>query len=236
MLPSRIWALVPAAGVGRRMGGETPKQYLPLLGKTVIEQTLTKLAAVPEIEGIVISIGDSDRWWPALDLKIAKPIHIVAGGQERVHSVLNAVKDVIPNLSNDDWLLVHDAARPCVRLVDIEHLILATRDHPCGGILAAPAYDTMKKSSEHQEIIQTVDRSKLWRAFTPQIFRARLLYDALLAGQAYPDKITDEASALELMGYQPMLVEGRGDNIKITRPEDLTIAEFYLQQEQMGAH
>ena len=231
MLPSRIWALVPAAGVGRRMGGEVPKQYLPLLDKTVIEHTLAKLAEVPEIEGIVVAISEEDGWWPTLDLAISKPIRTVVGGRERVHSVFNAVQAVMPELGDDDWLLVHDAARPCVRPADINHLIRKTRHHTCGGILAIPAYDTMKQASERQEIIKTVDRSQLWRALTPQIFRARSLYDALLAGQGYTEQITDEASALELVGDHPMLVEGRGDNLKITRPEDLAIAEFYLQQE-----
>lgn len=228
---ARIWAIIPAAGAGRRMGADIPKQYLPLAGRTVLEHTLRKIAATPRVEGIMLSLSAADEWWPTLDVTLDVPLRIVAGGAERVHSVFNAVAAIIPELNDADWLLVHDAARPCVHVADIERLIETVRDHECGGILAAPARDTMKLAGDAGEIVETVDRSRLWHALTPQLFRAGLLHEALEAGLKHPERITDEASALELLGYSPLLVEGPMDNLKITRPEDLPLAEFYLQRE-----
>ncbi len=228
---ARIWAVIPAAGAGRRMGADIPKQYLPLAGRTVLEHTLQKIAATPRVEGIVLSLGAADEWWPTLDVALDAPLRIVTGGAERVHSVFNAVAAIAPELDDTDWLLVHDAARPCVHVADIERLIDAVADHECGGILAAPARDTMKLAGDAGEIVETVDRSRLWHALTPQLFRAGLLHRALEAGLAHPERITDEASALEWLGYSPLLVEGPMDNLKITRPEDLPLAEFYLQRE-----
>ena len=228
---ARIWAIIPAAGAGRRMGADIPKQYLSLAGRTVLEHTLRKIAATPRVEGIVLSLGAADEWWPTLDVTLDVPLRIVAGGAERVHSDFNAVAAIIPELNDADWLLVHDAARPCVHVADIERLIETVRDHECGGILAAPARDTMKLAGDAGEIVETVDRSRLWHALTPQLFRAGLLHEALEAGLKHPERITDEASALELLGYSPLLVEGPMDNLKITRPEDLPLAEFYLQRE-----
>ncbi len=229
---AKTWAIVPAAGAGRRMGADIPKQYLPLAGRTVIEHTLRKLAAVPGLAGIVVAISEGDAWWPTLDLDLGMPLRTVAGGQERVHSVFNAVTSLLPALDADDWLLVHDAARPCVHVDDIVTLMRAVQDHPCGGILAAPVRDTMKLAGEGREIERTVDRSRLWHALTPQLFRAGLLHEALEKGLAHPERITDEASAVEQLGFSPLLVEGPMDNLKITRPEDLPLAEFYLQREQ----
>lgn len=216
------------------MGAAIPKQYLQLAGKTVLEHTLTRLAATPGLAGIVLVLDAHDPHWPTLDVKLDIPLEITVGGRERVHSVYNAAASVAPGLGDDSWLLVHDAARPCVHVKDIVRLIAATRNHSCGGILAAPVRDTMKQANEAGEIEATVDRSKLWHALTPQLFRAGLLLQALEAGLAHPERITDEASALEMLGYSPMLVEAPMDNLKITRPEDLPLAEFYLQREQAG--
>jgi len=213
------------------MGADIPKQYLPLAGKTVIEHTLRKLAAVPGLAGIVVALGAADAWWPTLDIDLPVPLQTVVGGRERVHSVFNAVVALMPELAADDWLLVHDAARPCVHVGDIVALMRAVADHPCGGILAAPARDTMKQAGEGGRIAHTVDRSRLWHALTPQLFRAGLLHEALRRGLDHPERITDEASALEQLGHAPLLVEGPMDNLKITRPEDLPLAEFYLQRE-----
>ncbi len=213
------------------MGSEIPKQYLPLAGQTVIEHTLHKLAAVPGLSGIVVSLGRDDAWWAELDIDVGVPLRVVEGGRERVHSVFNAVEDIMPQLGDDDWLLVHDAARPCVHVEDILRLMETVLAHPCGGILAAPVRDTMKRAAADGNIEATIDRSTLWHALTPQLFRAGLLHQALAAGLANPEKITDEASALELLGYAPRLVAAPMDNLKITRPEDLPLAEFYLQRE-----
>lgn len=215
------------------MGSDIPKQYLPLAGKTVIEHTLHKLAATPGLDGIVVALGRDDPWWPDLNIDVGIPLHVVEGGRERVHSVFNAVDDILPKLGEDDWILVHDAARPCVHVQDIVRLIDAVATHVCGGILAAPVRDTMKYAAADGTIDATVDRSSLWHALTPQLFRAGMLHQALTAGLAHPERITDEASALELLGYAPRLVAAPMDNLKITRPEDLPLAEFYLQRERV---
>lgn len=231
MSASRFWGIVPAAGIGRRMGGDLPKQYLRLHDCPVIVHTLNRLAAVPSIDGIVVVVGEDDPYWPALDIQIEKPLRVITGGEQRVHSVFKGVETIWPELNDNDWLLVHDAARPCVCIADINNLIDAVSGHVCGGILATPVRDTMKLAAANGEIEATLDRSRMWHALTPQMFRAPLLYEALKAGLNYPEKITDEASALELQGYTPLLVEGRADNLKITRPEDLALAEFYLNPE-----
>jgi len=226
---TKFWGVIPAAGVGRRMGGNTPKQYLRLHDVPVIIHTLKKLAATPSIEGIIVVISETDPYWPELNIPVDIPVRVVTGGEHRVHSVFNGVESIASELSNDDWILVHDAARPCVRNEDIVKLIDAVKDHECGGLLATPVRDTMKQAAENNAIKATLDRSTMWHALTPQIFRTPLLLDALSAGLNNPDKITDEASALELQGYSPLLVEGHADNIKITRPEDLALAGFYLK-------
>ncbi len=223
-----FWGVIPAAGVGRRMGGSIPKQYLCLHDVPVIIHTLKKLAATPSIEEIVVVISETDPYWPELNIPVDIPVRVVTGGEHRVHSVFNGVESIASELSNDDWILVHDAARPCVRNEDIVKLVDAVKDHECGGLLATPVRDTMKQAAENNAIKATLDRSTMWHALTPQIFRAPLLLDALSAGLNDPDKMTDEASALELQGYSPLLVEGHADNIKITRPEDLALAGFYL--------
>ena len=231
MTVSRFWGVIPAAGVGRRMGGNLPKQYLRLHDTPIIIHTLKKLAAMPLIEGIILVIGQDDPYWPELNIPVDIPVRVVIGGEHRVHSVFRGVESIAAELSNNDWILVHDAARPCVRSEDIVMLIDAVGGHECGGILATPVRDTMKQATESNAIKATLDRSSMWHALTPQMFRAPLLFEALKASLEYSEKITDEASALELLGYSPLLVEGHADNIKITRPEDLALAEFYLKNE-----
>ncbi len=230
-MSGQVWAIVPAAGVGKRMAAERPKQYLPLAGKTVIQHTLEKLAAVPRITGIVVALGADDDYWETLDIRFSCPLETVTGGAERVHSVYNAASAIAADLDTDDWLLVHDAARPCVRVTDIARLLDAVATHPCGGLLATPASDTLKQAGAGRVVEKTLDRSRIWHALTPQCFRAPLLLEALEKGLQHPAAITDEASAMEAMGHRPLLVQGRSDNLKITRPEDLALAEFYLQRE-----
>lgn len=227
----QVVAVIPAAGVGKRMGADRPKQYLHLRDSTVLEQTLQRIDDMPFVSHIVISTSDDDPYWPQLTLSLSKPLHRVSGGEERVHSVFNAVNYAVDKRLGD-WLLVHDAARPCVRSSDVSKLLDAVEDHLCGGILGAPVRDTMKWIGDDDGITKTVDRSALWHAFTPQLFRAELLRDALAAGLLNPDSITDESSALEAMGYEPLMVQGSSDNLKITRPEDLPLAEFYLKRRQ----
>lgn len=223
------WAVVPAAGSGSRMGAEKPKQYLPILQKNIIEHTLERLLRHESIAGVAVAISASDIYWESVQLDSEKPIIVAEGGKERCHSVVNALTALNSIAAEEDWVLVHDAARPCVRLQDIDSLIHELKDHPVGGILAVPVHDTLKRGGMTGEILETVDRRNLWQAQTPQMFRLNALREALQ--QAIQDgfMVTDEASAMEYMGLKPKLVEGHADNIKVTRPEDLPLAEFYLQ-------
>lgn len=228
----QFWAVVPAAGVGTRMRAQLPKQYLPLHGKTVIEHTLDRLCAHPAITGVVVSVSETDPYWEDLHWTCAKPFRRAPGGTERCHSVLNGL-DVLADLAAaDDWVLVHDAARPCLRRADLDRLIDELRDHPVGGLLAVPVRDTMKRSDRAGCVEETLDRSHLWHALTPQMFRFALLRDALRGALAQGALVTDEAAAVELAGMRPRLVEGHADNIKITRPEDLALADFFLRQQE----
>ncbi|HBA33421.1 MAG TPA: 2-C-methyl-D-erythritol 4-phosphate cytidylyltransferase [Gammaproteobacteria bacterium] len=223
-------AIVPAAGIGSRMRADQPKQYLPLFDRTVLEQTLDRLLALPFIECIVVVISESDRNWETLAVRSNSRIVTVKGGAERSHSVLKALDYLAPLSEKEDWVLVHDAARPCVRTADVLQLKTILAEDPIGGILAAPVRDTMKRATEGR-IQTTVERAHLWHALTPQMFRFNLLYQALKAAISKQLPVTDESSALELAGYHPRIIEGQQDNIKITHPGDLQLAELYLQQQ-----
>ena len=236
MIEAQYWAVIPAAGVGKRMGADRPKQYLELLGRTVIEHTVARFATYPAISGIVVALGNDDGYWGEIEWALEKPLYRAEGGAERCHSVLNALDLLVGFAAPDDWVLVHDAARPCLRAGDIDHLLAALRDDPVGGILATPVRDTMKRADSAGRIHCTEDREGLWHALTPQMFRLGVLRAALEQALADHAVITDEASALEHVGQAPKLVEGRGDNIKITRPEDLALAEFFLRQEAAQAN
>jgi len=226
----KYWAVVPAAGSGRRMGGDIPKQYLPLQGSTVLERTLNTLFACEFIEGVVLVLSPEDVYWPEIAPRFSgKNLMCVAGGDERCHSVLNAVHHLCGFAAAHDWVLVHDAARPCVRASDITELIETLADDICGGLLGVPAADTMKRLGEDGRIEGTIDRQALWHAQTPQMFRLGLLQAAMEHAIAQDRLVTDEASAMEMAGYRPCMVRGHADNIKITVPSDLTLAEFYLQ-------
>ena len=227
----KYWAVVPAAGVGKRMQADRPKQYLEIDGRPLIEYAITQLMANPHIEGVVVAISADDEYWPALEIALAKPLWVVEGGVERCHSVLNALQELATHAHDDDWVLVHDAARPCVRAEDIARLIEQLANDPVGGLLAVPVRDTMKRAAANRRVITTEEREGLWHALTPQMFRYGKLRHAL--EQAIEDEslVTDEASAMELVEYEPLLVEGHADNIKVTRPEDLALAAFYLQQQ-----
>lgn len=224
------WIVVPAAGVGARMGASCPKQYLPLVGKTVIEHTLERLLQLPDIAGIYLVLDARDTYWVDLSLAQDERICCVAGGAERCDSVLNALEQLQDKASPDDWVLVHDAARPCIHTDSVLHLIDRVNNHPVGGILGVPVSDTLKQVTD-SVIYSTADRRLLWQAQTPQMFRLGLLRNCLQRALAERKIITDESSALELYGYQPLMVQGRSDNIKITRPEDLAIAAMLLQQQ-----
>lgn len=229
MKNSAITAIVPAAGVGSRMKADRPKQYLCLLGKTVLEHTLEKLLSHPKIERVIVSVGENDPYFSALPISQDPRVIRVSGGKERADSVSNGL-DYLLQYTQSEWALVHDAARPCFDFSDIDYLIEQAQSAEVGAILAAPVRDTMKRSNSHQAIKHTVERENLWHALTPQMFRARPLKQALEQAAQANAQITDEASAFEFIGYQPLLVVGKASNIKITQPEDLALAEFYLSR------
>lgn len=233
------WAVVPAAGVGKRMGGVVPKQYLQLLDKTVIEHSCQRLLDNENITGLVVALGKDDDYWADITLETDKPVIRVDGGAERCHSVLNALAELSKmsqqiehNVQQHDWVLVHDAARPCLRDSDINLLIENLNDHVVGGILALPVRDTMKRQTSVQTIDETVDREGLWQAQTPQMFPLEMLRQAIDDAIKSDFLITDESSAIEYMGLNPLLIEGHEDNIKITRQPDLKLAEMYLKAQR----
>jgi 2-C-methyl-D-erythritol 4-phosphate cytidylyltransferase len=210
------------------MGTNVPKQYLKLHDKTIIEHSLQRLAAQTELSGMVVAISKADERWPELELNLGIPLYVAPGGEERCHSVLNALNSLAEFAADDDWVLVHDAARPCVRNADISKLINTLGAHPVGGLLGLPVSDTVKRSNAEHVIEETVKREGLWRALTPQMFRLAALRQALEKAIADDYLVTDDASAMEHSGQMPLMVEGHGDNIKITHLADLKMAEFYL--------
>ena len=231
MSESKFWGVVPAAGVGKRMNADRPKQYLLLSKKTVIEQTLTRLIESDVFEKIVVAISDGDPYWDNLPISKHKKIIRANGGKERADSVLNALAEIENVADENDWILVHDAARPCITTNDIKKLISELEHDEVGGILALSSHDTLK-DVDGLQILSTHDRNRIWRALTPQMFRYGALKKSLEIHQGN-NAITDEASALEFQGLSPKIVEGRADNIKITRPEDLALAQFYLAQQNI---
>ncbi len=234
----RCWAVIPAAGKGARMGAELPKQYLPLLGQTILEHTLLRFTQHPRISGVVVAVARDDEHWPLLKLKLP-PVMVAPGGTERCQSVLNALHTLSADAAPEDWVLVHDAARPCVHADDITRLIDQLGqlgDNPCGGILGIAVRDTLKRCSPEGVIEDTVDRTRLWHALTPQMFRYAALRQALEAALAQGILVTDEAQAIELSGGAVRIVEGRSDNLKITRPEDLALAALFLRAQQQVNH
>lgn len=233
------WAVVPAAGVGSRMGSQTPKQYLELLGKPVIQHTLERLLAHKKISGVIVALSKADAYWADIGLNTSKPVIRVDGGTERCHSVLNALYELLKLSANgqasvnvDDWVLVHDAARPCLRAEDIDGLISAIEQRAVGGILALPVRDTMKRQAADGTIAETVERRGLWHALTPQMFPLEKLRFAIEQSLNDGFLITDEASAMEHSGEKPLLVQGHEDNIKITRPADLGLAKMFLKAQR----
>jgi len=235
MKPS-YWVIVPAAGIGSRMQADRPKQYLQLSEKTVIEHTLNKLLKYPDFKALYFGLSFSDPYWKSLPLSQNANIHTYEGGSERVDTVLNGLRALKDKAQPNDWVLVHDVARPCISLKDIDSLVTQLEEHPVGGILGVPVTDTVKKVESSKvggnKIVATIDRSTLWRAYTPQMFRYQTLLSALENGLNKGLAITDEASAIEAEGLTPKMVKGHVDNIKITQPGDIELAEFYLSKQE----
>ena len=224
-----LWCVVPAAGRGTRVGGTCPKQYLPLAGRPLIEHTLERLAAHPQIAGLLVTLGADDARWPGITELNGKRVMTTLGGAERSDSVLAGIDALPATVGQDDFVLVHDAARPCVRLIDISSLIErgSVMD---GGLLGAPLRDTLKRADAGGCSAQTEPRDQRWRAFTPQMFRRGQLAAALRAAAKDGRAVSDEAMAMELAGYAPLLVEGAEDNIKVTTAADFPLAAYLLSR------
>lgn len=247
MSTARHIALVPAAGAGSRMRSEVPKQYLPLLGQPLLMHALAALAAVPAIDRVVLVLSPEDEWFDACMQAPVGRIALTApsgtadaglqgkltvlrcGGTSRAETVRNGLAALAGEVAAGDWILVHDAARPCIDPADVERLIAALADDLVGGILATPVADTLKRA-DGERVAATVPRAGLWRAQTPQMFRHGMLLDALR--RAADDGVTDEASAIEALGHAPQLVPGSERNLKVTYPDDLALAALYLQAKE----
>jgi len=224
------WAVVPAAGFGHRLGAPVPKQFLELGRRTVLEHSLESLwSSIPQLEGLVLVSHGHPALASILERYSEHNLIRAPGGTERCHSVLNGLVALSELASEDDWVLVHDAARPCVRHHDLHLLINRLASHQVGGLLGTRVRDTMKRTDAQGVVSTTVERRYLWHALTPQMFRYGLLKAALEKALEDGYKVTDEASAMEHAGYQPLMIEGHADNIKITQCEDLQLAEFFLQ-------
>lgn len=221
----QIIAILPAAGIGSRMRVDKPKQYLKILDKTILEHTLTVMLTHSAVTQIILAVNRGDPYIANIALIGHPKIQTIIGGETRAESVFNGLKVID---EKNTWVLVHDAARPCLTHSDIDKLLAVNDDQ--GAILAIPVTDTIKRATADQQILQTEDRTQLWQAQTPQFFRADLLKHALMQAFTQKVNVTDEASAMELAGFRPHLIVGRSDNLKVTRPEDLALAEFYLSK------
>lgn len=226
----RIWAVVPAAGIGSRMQSDVPKQYMSINNRYVLDYVLDIFCQHPRIAGVMVAIAEHDDWWASLTNFGNEKVTQVLGGRERCHSVLNAVNALAEHADPDDWVMVHDAARPCLLDDDINRLIDSVIEKNTGGILAAPVRDTMKRGDKDNIISETVEREGLWHALTPQMFRLQQLKSAIEDALLENRLVTDEAQAMELKGEHPLLVEGDPGNIKITLPRDLKLAEIFLAE------
>jgi len=235
MNDERCWAVVPAAGVGRRMGGNIPKQYLELSGQPVLLQTLRRLASCPGISGLFLGISAADPYWQEIwqEISLEAPLlkSVCDGGDERADTVSRILDDMKGMVQENDWVLVHDAVRPCISHTDIQQLMRLASQHD-GGLLGRPISDTVKLADSRGRVKKTIARDGLWGAQTPQMFRYGELRMALRDAKKKGLVITDEASAMELAGFQPLMVQGSSDNIKITVPGDLELAEMFIQKQE----
>lgn len=224
----RYRAIVPAAGIGLRMGTDRPKQYLSLCGRPVLRHTLEKLHGIDEIDSIMVMLRSGDPWFSSEFIEGLDRVSIVEGGAERCDSVRLGLEAMQTDVRDGDWILVHDAVRPCIARADILSLLETLSGDPVGGLLASPVRETLKRVDATGHVRETVDRSGIWTAATPQLFRYGLLLDALRSAAEAGLTMTDEAAAIEWAGYRPRVVEGSPDNLKITHPADLMLAERIL--------
>ena len=227
MYKQKVWCLVPAAGLGSRLDTGTPKQYIDLLGKALIRHTLDALGVCKHISGIVVGLAAGDEQWRHVVTGEDKILGTYLGGASRAETVLKGLYFLEPNVSDGDWVLIHDAARPCVRVSDIERLISSRGSGSSGAILAVKAVDTLKEGNRHQDSIKTLPRDYLWHAQTPQIFPYKVLRDALEACDLAC--LSDDSSAMEIAGHSPKLIVGSVENLKVTTQDDLELATIILQ-------
>ena len=225
-----VWAVIPAAGRGARFGAPVPKQYLPAAGRPLMAYTLDALASHPAVAGLMVVLSAGDPDWPGWKGVADKPILTTVGGATRAASVLAGLLALPDSVRSDDFVLVHDAARPNLAPNDLDRLLEIGREDPVGAILAAPVRDTLKRGGDDGGIDGTEPRERLWRALTPQLFRRHQLIRGLEEAAAAGVEVTDEAMAMERMGLRPLLVEGAEDNFKVTTPADLARFEFELSR------
>lgn len=225
-----VWAVVPAAGRGTRFGAALPKQYLLAGGRMILAHTLDALLQHPVVAGVMVVIGGNDADWPGWTEAAGKPVLTCTGGATRADSVLAGLLALPESVRADDFVLVHDAARPNLAQADLGRLLEVGRMDPVGAILAAPVRDTLKRAGDDGGIDRTEPRERLWRALTPQLFRRHQLARALQDARSAGVEVTDEAMAMERLGQRPLLVEGAEDNFKITTPADLARFEFELSR------
>ena len=232
MNAEKYWVVVPAAGAGRRMRADIPKQYLELSGQAVLLHTMKRLASCPGISGLFLGITAGDPYWQELSFTAPWLKQVCDGGAERADTVSLVLDDMAGAVQQTDWVLVHDAARPCITHTDVLQLMkLASQQE--GGLLGRPISDTVKLADKNNRVRETIPRDGLWRAQTPQMFRYGELRKALQHAKKKGLVITDEASAMEFAGYQPLMVQGRSDNIKITVPGDLQLAETFIKLQEL---
>lgn len=222
--------IIPAAGIGARMQSGRPKQYILINDKTILEYTLDCFLPRADMETIAVALAPGDPYWPQLAVSKNKKIVVTEGGEARFQSVLNGLRALSGRAADDDWVLVHDAARPCLGQNLLDRLIARASQHETGAILALPCRDTMKRGNARDEIETTVERAGLWRAQTPQMFRYGPLLAALARAEAENYPVTDEAMAMELRGHTPLLVPGHADNLKLTHKDDLAGVSAWLDK------
>jgi 2-C-methyl-D-erythritol 4-phosphate cytidylyltransferase len=229
----RVDALIPAAGLSVRFGGTTLKQYAHLMGQPVIAHSIEALKRHPAVFSVTVALAPDDGIYDELVAPDYPEVHIATGGDSRAQTVLNGLASILRRDASSEWVLVHDAARPCLSIAALRRLVTAGLASDHGAILAVPVSDTLKLANSDDCIESTIDRNRVWAAQTPQLFRTRQLVAHLEEALAAGESPTDDASAMERAGVRPLLVEGPRSNIKITGPEDLALAEFILQRQSM---
>ena len=235
MSTPQVHVLIPAAGHGVRFGGATMKQYLPVCGKPVLSHSIKVFQFHPLISSITVVLAEDDQWFESAVGLLAATVKTVIGGDTRAQSVRNGLRFIADSYSETDWVLVHDAARPCLSPSRLEKFLELGLESADGAILALPVGDTLKRAGDSQEIVSTVDRNGLWAAQTPQLFRVGALAEAIDAAQDAGRELTDEASAMEFVGVRPLLVKGSSANIKVTHSSDLAIAEALLARKELSS-